>query len=304
MYRNIDQINKAARQTSPVRLAIAAAEDTEVLEAVKTAHLDGLVEPILIGNPNSIEEILDSINYQFEGKIVSVRGQEEAARKAMALIAEGQADLPMKGLLSTKSILKALLASEYGLRQDRLLSLVTLVYLEKEDRIVLLTDAGMNIAPDLEKKVEIINNAIEVARFLGIDKPKVAPLAAVETVNPAMPATIEAALLSKMADRGQIKGALIDGPLALDNAISLEAATHKGIDGPVAGRADILLVPDIEAGNILYKALVYYAGLPSASLVYGARVPLVITSRADSAETKYNSIALAKVVLEGIRKQE
>ncbi len=302
MFKNINEINVKARKSTPVRLAVAAAEDITVLEAIRTAHLDGIIEPILIGNGEQIREILKSIDYQFEGRIVSINKHEDAASKTMELIKEDQADLPMKGLISTKNILKALLADEYGLRQQKLLSLITLLYLKKEDRIILITDAGMNIAPDLEKKIEIINNAVEVARILGIEKPGVAPLAAVEKVNPAMPVTIEAAILSKMAERGQIKNAVIDGPLALDNALSLEAAAHKGIDSPVAGKADILLVPDIEAGNILYKALVFYAGLPSASIVFGAKVPLVITSRADASEVKYNSIALAKVVLEGIRK--
>ncbi len=163
-----------------------------------------------------------------------------------------------------------------------------------------MTDGGMNIAPDLNDKISIVNNAVTIARSIGIETPKVAPLAAVEKVNEKMPATLEAAMLSKMADRGQIKNCEIDGPLALDNAISKSAAKQKGISGNVAGNADILLVPDIEAGNVLYKAWIFYAGLSSASLVFGAKVPLVLTSRADSPETKYNSIALGKVVTSGL----
>ncbi|MDI3546705.1 MAG: phosphate butyryltransferase [Halanaerobiales bacterium] len=301
MFKNIEEIIEEAKKTPPLRLAVAAAGDPLVLKSLQQAQQRGLVKPVLIGERQRIEEVLKDLDYDFNGEIIATGSNRESARVAMELIAAGRADLPMKGLLSTKAILKAMLAEEYGLRQGRLLSLVTLIYLDKEKRLILMTDGGMNIAPNLEEKVEIINNAVEVARALGFEKPRVAPLAAVEKVNPAMPATLDAAILSKMADRGQIKNAIIDGPLALDNAISIEAARHKGIDSPVAGRADILLVPDIEAGNILYKSLVFYSGLKAASLVYGARVPLVITSRADRVETKLNSIALAKVVVERMR---
>lgn len=301
MFKNIEEIIEEAKKTPPLRLAVAAAGDPLVLKSLQQAQQRGLVKPVLIGERQRIEEVLKDLDYDFNGEIIATGSNQESARVAMELIAAGRADLPMKGLLSTKAILKAMLAEEYGLRQGRLLSLVSLIYLDKEKRLILMTDGGMNIAPNLEEKVEIINNAVEVARALGFEKPRVAPLAAVEKVNPAMPATLDAAILSKMADRGQIKNAIIDGPLALDNAISIEAARHKGIDSPVAGRADILLVPDIEAGNILYKSLVFYSGLKAASLVYGARVPLVITSRADRVETKLNSIALAKVVVDRMR---
>lgn len=301
MFKNIEEIIEEAKKTPPLRLAVAAAGDPLVLKSLQQAQQRGLVKPVLIGERQRIEEVLKDLDYDFNGEIIATGSNRESARVAMELIAAGRADLPMKGLLSTKAILKAMLAEEYGLRQGRLLSLVTLIYLDKEKRLILMTDGGMNIAPNLEEKVEIINNAVEVARALGFEKPRVAPLAAVEKVNPAMPVTLDAAILSKMADRGQIKNAIIDGPLALDNAISIEAARHKGIDSPVAGRADILLVPDIEAGNILYKSLVFCSGLKAASLVYGARVPLVITSRADRVETKLNSIALAKVVVERMR---
>jgi phosphate butyryltransferase len=204
----------------------------------------------------------------------------------------------MKGHISTSIILKALLDKQYGLRGENILSLVTLIYLENEERFVIMTDGGMNISPSLEDKIDLINNAGRMAHAIGIENPKAAVLAAVEAVNPAMEATLEAASLSKMSDRGQIKNITVDGPLAFDNAISKEAAEHKGIDSPVAGQADILLVPDIEAGNVLYKSLVFYGQQPSASIVVGAKVPLVITSRADRAETKLNSIALGKVMTE------
>jgi phosphate butyryltransferase len=300
IFANINELIEKAKEEPKVKLAVAAAGDKVVLESVKKAHEMGIVEPILIGNEERISDVLNSLSYDFNGEIIKTSSNYDSAHKAVELIADGRADLPMKGLLSTKTILKALLNKKYGLRQDRLLSLVTMMHLEKEKRIVFMTDGGMNINPDLEDKVEITVNAVEMARAVGIEKPKVAPLAAVEKVNPAMPDTLDAAQLSKMADRGQIENAVVDGPLALDNAISVEAAEHKGISGPVAGKADILLVPDIEAGNVLYKSLVFYAGLPSASLVFGAKVPLVLTSRADSSETKFNSIALGKLVSLGL----
>jgi len=294
--KNISEIINSVSNTSPLRLAVAAAGDEVILKAIKQAQEQGLIDPILIGNQELIEHALRNLDYKFRGRIINKDFDQDSAHQAMELIKNNEADLPMKGLLSTKTILQAFLAEEYGLRQGRLLSLVTVIYLRKEDRLILITDAGMNIAPDLREKVEIINNAVEVARVLGINKPKVALLAAVEKVNSAMPVTIDAAIISKMADRGQIKDAIVDGPLAFDNAISIEAARHKGIESQVAGKADILVVPDIEAGNILYKSLIIYSGLASASIVYGARVPLVITSRADKPETLFNSIALAKMV--------
>ena len=301
MFENIEELIEEAKKEPSLKLAVAAAGDKVVLKSVKKADEEGIIDAILIGDKDKINSALDKLNYDFKGEIIHTNSNKESAQKSIELIAEGKADFPMKGLLSTKTILKALLDKQYGLRQDRLLSLVTMMDLEKENRIVFMTDGGMNINPDLNDKKEIISNAVEMAQAVGVEKPKVAPLAAVEKVNPAMPCTLDAANLSKMADRGQIENAEIDGPLAFDNAISVEAAEHKGIESPVAGLADILLVPDIEAGNVLYKALVFYAGLPSASLVLGAKVPMVLTSRADSAQTKFNSIALGKMVTMGYK---
>ncbi len=307
-FREISEVNKLeltkleevlekARKQPAVKLAVAAAEDEVILEAVKIAEQDGLVEPVLIGDENKIKQKLQAVNYGFKGEVIHAIDNKAAAEQTMELIAAGQADLPMKGQLSSKTILKALLKEDYGFRQGKLLNLVTMVQLEKENRLVFITDAGVNIAPVLEEKAEIIKNTAAVARAIGFKSPMVAPLAAVEKVNPAMPATLEAAALSKMAERGQLGDVIVDGPLAFDNAISPEAAKFKGINSPVAGKADILLVPDIEAGNILYKTLVLYLGLLSASTVVGASVPLVLTSRSDSIITKYNSIAFAKLAL-------
>ncbi len=300
MVASIDELVSRAKELPPTKMAVAAAGDEAVLESVFRAWQEGIIEPVLVGDKEKIIEAQKELNKDFAAEIIEVENKKAAADKVMELIAKGEADFPMKGLLSSSIILRALMNKEYGLRQEGLLSLVTVIYLKREQRIVLLSDAGLNIAPDLKDKVEIIKNAVTIARSLGIEYPKVAPLAAVEEIKESMPATLEAAQLAKMADRNQIKNCSIDGPLALDNAILPEAAKHKGISGEVAGKADILLTPDIEAGNILYKAWILYAGFSSASVVYGAKVPLVLTSRADSPKTKFNSIALAKMVTLGL----
>lgn len=304
MFKNIEELIIEAKKTPALKLAVAAAGDEIVLKSVKKADEEGIIKPILIGDKKKINFVLDDLNYDFKGELISTNSKQESTQKCIELIAKRKADFPMKGYLTTKLILQALLNKEYGLRKDKLLSLVTMMYLEKKEKIIFMTDAGMNINPDLSDKKEIIINAVEMAQAVGIKKPKVAALAAIEKINPAMPCTLDAANLAKMADRGQILKAEVDGPLAFDNAISIEAAKHKGINSSVAGKADILLVPDIEAGNILYKALVFYAGLPAASLVLGAKVPLVLTSRADSFQTKFNSIVLGKMVTRGYKNLE
>jgi len=287
-----------AKKTKPLKLAVVAAEDKIVIDSVKKAADLGIVKPILIGDKPKIKELVEKNNMKESPLIINTNTKKESAQKAMELISEGEADFPMKGFISTSLVLKALLDKNYGLRGENILSLVTLIYLEKEKRFIILTDGGMNINPSLEDKIDLINNAAQMANVIGIKEPKAAVLAAVETVNPSMPATLEAAALAKMAERGQINTALVDGPLAFDNAINKEAAHHKGIESKVAGQADILLVPNIESGNVLYKSLVFYGNQPSASAVLGAKVPLVVTSRADRADTKFNSITLAKLMAE------
>lgn len=298
MLENIDDLISKAEKTKPLRLAVVAAADEVVIDSIKKAAKKNIVEPILIGNRDKIEELVLKKGLEKRVEIVKSDSKTESAHKAMELIKKDKADYPMKGHISTSIILKALLDKQYGLRGKNILSLATLIYLENQKRFVILTDGGMNISPTLEEKVDLIKNAGRMAKAIGIKNPKAAVLAAVEEVNPSMEATLDAAALSKMSDRKQIKDIIVDGPLALDNAISKKAAEHKGIDSPVAGQADILLVPDIEAGNILYKSLVFYGQQPSATVVVGAKVPLVITSRADRAETKFNSIALGKVMTE------
>ena len=284
------KINK----TNPSKIAVAAAEDKEVLLAVKSAVEMSLAEFHLIGDREKITKYAAEIDLSLKSlKLTDEPDQLTACRIAVESVKNGQEQILMKGLVPTAVILKAVLDKEIGLRTGRVLSHVALFEIEGYERLLFLTDAAMNIAPSLEQKVQITQNAVELAHSIGITMPKVANIAAVETVNPEMQATIDAAILAKMAERGQIKGAVIDGPLALDNAISVEAAEHKGIKSKVAGIADILLVPSIEVGNALYKALVYFAKANVGAVITGAKAPIVLTSRADSHETKLNSIILA-----------
>lgn len=275
-------------------IAVAVAQDEEVLKAIKGAKELGLAEPILVGDEKAIREAATNVGLSLDGvRIEHETKLDLAAKKAVSLVSSGQANIVMKGLIGTSPFLKAVLDKEVGLRTDKILSHVAVFEIPGYDRLLVITDAAMNIAPGLNDKVKIINNALVVTRSLGIEKAKVAPVCAVETVNPDMPATIDAAALTLMSERGQIEGAIIDGPLALDNAISLEAAKHKGITSPVAGHADILLCPDIEAGNMTYKALVYLGNAEVAGVIIGAKAPVVLTSRADTYISKLNSIALS-----------
>lgn len=268
-----------------------------MIEAVTMALDHQFGKFVLYGDRERISQLLKQKNkdYEKEGKIQIVHAHSvaQAAELAVKSVRLNEANVLMKGNIPTATILKAVLNKEYGLRTGSVLSHVAVFEVPHYDRYIIVTDAAMNIAPDLEQKAQIIANAVSVAKSIGIEKPKVAPLAAVEVVNPAMSATIDAAALSMMNDRGQIKGCIVDGPLALDNAVSPAAAEHKGIVSEVAGNADILLVPDIEAGNILYKSLVYFANAKVGAVIAGAKAPIVLTSRADSAESKLYSLALA-----------
>ncbi len=275
------------------RLAVAVAQDEVVLKAVDAAVREDIVVPILVGDEKLIREEAEKAGIGLKGyEIVHVEGIEEAAAKAVELASKGEADLLMKGKLQTAQIMRTVLKEEYGLRTGMTMGMVSVFEIPEFPRLLVLTDAGMTLSPDLSQKLDLIRHAIKVANILGIDTPKVGLVSAVETVNPKLQATIDAALIAKMADRKQIKGAIIDGPFALDNVVSKEAAKHKGIESPVAGEADIIVTPDINAGNILYKALIFLAKAKSASTIMGARVPIVLTSRADSDETKLYSIAL------------
>ncbi|MBO9129728.1 phosphate butyryltransferase [Bacillus sp. 165] len=287
----IDQVSEQPRKT----VAVAAAEDHEVIEAVAEAVRMGLANFLLYGNEELIVSMLTAHEMeQHEAvNVISASSGAEAAELAVKAVSSGQADVLMKGNIATASILKAVLNKEYGLRKGGVLSHVAVFEVPNYDRFIIVTDAAMNIAPDLEQKVAILKNAVDTARSIGIENPKVAPIAAVEVVNPAMQATVDAALLTQMNRRGQIKNCIVDGPLALDNAVSKIAAEHKGIESEVAGVADILLVPTIEVGNALYKSLIYFADAKVGAIISGAKAPVVLTSRADSAETKVYSLALA-----------
>jgi phosphate butyryltransferase len=287
-----------ATQLDGNTVAVAVAEDEEVIEAVIEALNRNLANFILFGD---IEKIKMIVNVKNKGQqkstkkltIVHADSNEMAVELAVKAVSTREATVLMKGNIPTSSLLKAVLNKEYGLRTGNVLSHVAVFEVPDFDRFTIVTDAGMNIAPELEQKAQMIKNAAALARAIGIECPKVAPIAAVEVVNPAMQATIDAAALSVMNKRGQITGCIVDGPLALDNAVSALAAEHKGIQSEVAGRADILLVPTIEVGNVLYKSLIYFAKAKVGAVIAGAKAPIVLTSRADSAESKLYSLALA-----------
>ena len=288
----VDSVKNANR-----RIAVAVAQDAEVLIAVRKAADLGIVKPMLVGEEAAIKSIAAEINVSLEGmEIIDEADKIEACRKAVKLVHDGDADVVMKGIVDTSVILKAVLDKDIGLRESPVLSHVALFGVDGFDRLLYITDAAMCIAPDVEQKAHIIGNAVKVAHALGNDNPIVTCLCAVEKVNPKMQATLDAAELVERNKRGEIAGCTVCGPLALDNAVSVEAAKHKGITDPNAGKADILLVPYIEAGNIFYKSLTYMAKAQNAGMIVGAKAPVVVTSRADSDETKLNSIALAIAV--------
>lgn len=293
MIKNFDELIEIAKQQPKMKLSVAAAEDDEVLIAIDSARKLGIIDAILVGDKEKISKIADAASIEIENyEIIDCKNPVESARKAVALVSSGKADFLMKGLLGTADLLKAVLDKEIGLRGKGLLSHVMIYSVKAYHKLLFLTDGGMVTYPDLSQKVQIINNAVKVAKALGISPVRVAPLCAVEVVNPDMQATMDAAALAKMNERGQIKDCIIDGPLALDNAISKEAAKHKGIVSPVAGDADVLLVPNIESGNLLGKSMTYFAGAKSAGVIMGAACPIVLVSRADTHESKLYSIAL------------
>lgn len=293
--RSFDQVIEAVRDYPVKDLAVAAAEDYTVLEAVAEAVKQNMVRATLVGNELAIRKTAEEHGIDLgNAKILHERDPLRAAATATALVSAGEADILMKGLIHTDDFLRAVLDKEKGLRTGSIMSHVYLFEHPQRDEFLFMSDGAMNIAPDLATKAAIILNAVHVAHAFGVEEPKVAVLAAVELVNPAMQATVDAATLHIMGERGQFSPkCVIDGPFAFDNAINVWAAQHKKIKGPVAGKADVLIVPDIEAGNILAKSLVYLGGLTVAGLVVGAKAPIVLTSRADQARAKLVSIACA-----------
>ncbi|MDR3534056.1 MAG: bifunctional enoyl-CoA hydratase/phosphate acetyltransferase [Rhodopila sp.] len=281
----------------PMPTAVAHPCDASSLGAAVEAAQAGLITPILVGPRAKILKAADAAKLDISAfRLVDVPHSEAAAAEAVALVQRGEASLLMKGSLHTDELLHAVLAPGSGLQTGRRLSHVYLMDVPSYPRPLLVTDAAVNILPDLAQKRDIVQNAIDLAHVMGIEMPRVALLSAVETVNPKLRSTLDAAALCKMADRGQITGALVDGPLALDNAISLEAAAGKGIVSKVAGQADILVVPDLEAGNMLAKQLTFLAGADAAGVVVGARVPIILTSRADGERTRMASCAVAVLI--------
>ena len=299
MLKTFDEVLEKAKDYGPKKMAVASAGAKDVLKAVEAARKERLTDSILVGDKKEIIQIanemgIDPANYE----IIDKTDKTGATRCAVELVRNKKASILMKGMIGTARILKAILDKEIGLRTDRMLSHVYTLQIKGYNRLLTMTDGAMSISPDLKQKVQIIQNAIYYAHSMGIEKPKVAVVAALELVNPDMPATIDAACLAKMSERGQIVGGIVDGPLGFDNAISMEAAKHKGVKSPVSGEVDIVLVPNIESGNIFAKGLVYLAKAVPAGLLLGAKAPVVLVSRSDSAQSKLYSIALGVLMSE------
>jgi phosphotransacetylase len=292
-----EQVLSRCRGLQPVPTAVAHPCEATALAGAIDAAANGLIAPLLVGPAARIQEIASANRIDLgPARIIDAPHSHAAAAKAVELVRQGQAELLMKGSLHTDELLGAVVARETGLRTGRRLSHAFVMDVPTYHKVLVVTDGAINIAPTLEDKVDICQNAIDLAVALGVSRPKVAILAAVETVTSKMPATLDAAALCKMAERGQIRNGLLDGPLAFDNAISTDAARTKGITSDVAGDPDILVAPDLEAGNILAKQLTFLANADSAGLVLGARVPVILTSRADSVRARIASCAVAMLV--------
>ena len=297
MSKSFEELISKANQKTLKKVSVSNAQDEPVLQAVKAAKEQNITPAILVGDEAKIREIAASIDMDLtDFEIINEPDTEAAALKAVELVHNGKADILLKGLLETKTFLKSVLNKEVGLRTGKMLSHVCVFEIEGINRLLFFTDVAFNTYPTLADKVNIINNAVEVAHACGIECPKVAPLCAVETVNPKMQPTVDADNLTKMYEGGDFKGCQIYGPLSMDLAIDPEAAIHKGVTNPVAGHADILLFPNIDAGNITYKILVRTAKVKIGNVLVGTSAPVVLTSRSDDFQTKLNSIALATVI--------
>jgi phosphate butyryltransferase len=297
MFRNLDDLVETAIGLGPARIAVAAGHDPDVIESLQLAREMSLAEAVLVGDREKIEPMTAAAGLRLEPEqLIHQPDESAAAFQAIGLIRDGAADLLMKGKINTSVLIRAVLNREKGLRTGRQLSQVIVFQVPGIDRLMIMTDAAINLAPELAQKAEICRNAIQVAHALGIEEPKVALLCALEFVNPAMPATVDAAALTMMNRRGQLKGAYIEGPIALDVPMSRFAADRKGIETPLVESTDVFIAPDIEAANILYRAILYMAHGESGGIVVGARVPLILLSRAETPETKIRSIAIGRLV--------
>ncbi|MHB1004281.1 MAG: bifunctional enoyl-CoA hydratase/phosphate acetyltransferase [Chloroflexota bacterium] len=288
-----------ARRLGPRRMSVAVAQEREIIRAVKEGEDLGLVDAILVGDGAKITALAREEGLAIRpGRVIDEPDWLTATRKAVELAARGEVDMIMKGKANTADLIRAVLDREMGLRTGHLLSGTIVFQVPTIDRLMVLSDASINIAPTLPQKAQMIENAVATANVVGIREPKVACLTAFEFVNPEMPATVDAANLTLMARRGQIKGCIVDGPMALDLALSEMAAEQKGFQSPITGKADVFLCPDIEAANIMLRCVIYLAGGKVGGIIQGARVPIILISRAEPAETKVNSMALALLATE------
>ena len=303
MSKNFDDLLKKLSHVEKKKVSVAVAQDSEVLLAVKAAKERAIADSVLVGDADKISEIAAEIGMNLNDyEIIDIKDTVEAAHEAVKLVHDGKADMYMKGLIDTKDFLRSVLDKEVGLRTGRPLSHVCVFEMEGVDKLLFLTDVAFVPCPTLEDKANIIRNTVAICEACGISNPKVAPLAAVEVVNPKMPVTVEAEELTKMNERGEIEGCIVDGPLSLDLATCPEAAEHKGATGrKIVGDADILLFPDIHAGNILYKGLVHFAKVRNGNLITGTKAPVILTSRSDSFEVKVNSLALGALVADSLK---
>lgn len=297
MSKSFDELISKANGKTLKKVSVSNAQDEPVLLAVKAAKEQGIADAILVGDETKIREIAATIDMDLSDyRIINEPETEAAALKAVELVHNGEADILLKGLLETKTFLKSVLNKEVGLRTGKMMSHVCVFEIEGIDRLLFFADVAFNTYPTLEEKANIIRNTVEVAHACGIECPKVAPLCAVENINPKMPPTVDADALTKMYENGEFEGCEVYGPLSMDLAIDPEAAVHKGVKNPVAGHADVLLFPNIDAGNITYKVVVRTAKAKNGNVLVGTSAPVVLTSRSDDFETKLNSIALAAVI--------
>lgn len=293
MYRNFNSLIEKVQTLTPTKISVAQADDEDVILALKEAMDRRMIKPYLFGNKNAIERRVHKAGLSMKDiEIINVEG-EDAANEAVKLVSNKEADILMKGMIGSSTFLKAVVNKEFGLRTGRLLSHIAALEVPSLDRLIFVTDGGMNVEPSLDQKIDILKNGIDALKSLGYDDIHTAILSASETVSQNMPSTIDAAIICKMADRGQITGAIVDGPLALDNILDSQAALAKGIKSSVAGKADLILVPNIETGNTLAKSASFLSKGHMAGIVAGAQAPIVLSSRADSMFSKLSSIAIS-----------
>ena len=297
MAKTINELIQKAKEIETKTLVVACAADEHVLEAVEMAREENIINGILVGKKIEIEAILSKIGAKKEHyEIIDIDDKTEACLHSVKLVSSNESFYLMKGLVDTSIILKAALNKEFGLRTANRISHVSVMEVPTHHKLIFMSDGAMNIAPNLDEKRQIIENSVKIAHAIGLQKPNVGVLGAIEKVNPNMEATVHAAELVQMNKDGKITGCIVGGPFALDNAINKEAAIHKGVTDPIAGEVDILIMPQIESGNVFYKTMMFLASAKSASVIAGAKKPIVLTSRADSKESKFYSIALGALV--------